>query len=223
MVEEKPRHPIILSVMEIWALEMQLPPTMHWNGENEWSRPEVIHDLRDRVYDALVFCDRNQEPEATLSATIDQCELILSVVSCGIGDQATGQMLGKTILIKTMYAHQGLRLDEVTPRIESPMSPEKRAYMLERIAEPGVFKKPELAVVTQADIIRSIFGGHSEKPTSDPGDDPKGGSPVPRGPDPTPDSGPVGLQSPDNSRVDNNSEDGWGELVAAGGWEANDF
>lgn len=132
--------PAVLSVQELWFLQMALPAPINCE---DWT---AALDLHHQVNDGLIFCHDNREVEATLLLTDDSCDIVNSFIRPTMYD-AAGQPVGKNILLKTFRASRAIRTGEFPaasasgPNLTSEQTQRLLAFMDEE--EFGPIPAPE--------------------------------------------------------------------------------
>jgi hypothetical protein len=101
---DEPSAPAVVDVGLLWLLEMAIP-----SGATNWMTEDYDGDgLRDQIHAGLLFCDDNEEPEATLLLTERHCKLI--AMSIGPNASVPGDPhAGRRLLMAAFRAERTLR------------------------------------------------------------------------------------------------------------------
>lgn len=108
--DNAPLEPETVSVMfsldELWLAQAAVRHECERMGE--WKFPPASLDLNDQIAGAILACVERNEPEGPLLLSRGDTLLLDYCVPAGAKD-AKGQLLGKTVLLKTFAARRDLR------------------------------------------------------------------------------------------------------------------
>lgn len=121
---DEPTTPVLVDVGLLWLLEAAIP-----HGDVNWLGDEYDGDgLLEQVHDRLLFCNDNEQPEATILLTERHCKLISMAV--GVNSQmGQDHTAGKRLLMKAFRAERTLRDGPDGPTTTKDFSPTKERVL----------------------------------------------------------------------------------------------